>query len=322
MEEGCRKSCLPTRVLIQNDDENIPLTKIQTSRAGAESRYENCFDEADIDHDAHLDHREYVVILEDLSNVVVSKRKRKESEELDLRTMWKLWWPPRLEMIIISCFQIFFFFIDESKKGNSAMGPIGKLFIYDPMKRYEFWRYLTYMFVHRGYDHLIQNLVVQISLSNLLEKTHGWWRVLVIYLAGVVAGSLGTSITNPTRTLAGASGGAFSILTAHIAAITMNWPKTRLPEIQLTMFVLVTVVTLGFPICSSYWFNEADQTAHTAHFIGALAGFLVGVVVLKNLKLTEKENVTWWIAAAVYMILMLVGICWNIFYSDYFPKQI
>lgn len=39
-----------------------------------------------------------------------------------------------------------------------------------------------------------------------LEMVHKWWRVLLVYFAGVIAGSLGTSITDPDTFLAGASG--------------------------------------------------------------------------------------------------------------------
>ena len=64
-------------------------------------------------------------------------------------------------------------------------------------------------------------MIVQIFIGIPLEMVHGWWRVLVIYFAGVVAGSLGTSITDPTSKLAGASGGVYSLITAHIATIIM-----------------------------------------------------------------------------------------------------
>lgn len=69
--------------------------------------------------------------------------------------------------------------------------------------------------------HLVVNLCVQILLGIPLEMVHRWWRVLVIYFAGVIAGSLGTSITDPTVKLAGASGGVYSLITAHIATIIM-----------------------------------------------------------------------------------------------------
>lgn len=69
--------------------------------------------------------------------------------------------------------------------------------------------------------HLVVNLVVQITLGIPLEMVHGWWRVLLVYLAGVLAGSLGTSMSDPTVFLAGASGGVYALMTAHLATICM-----------------------------------------------------------------------------------------------------
>lgn len=63
--------------------------------------------------------------------------------------------------------------------------------------------------------------MVQIMLGIPLEMVHRGWRVLLIYLAGVVAGSLGTSVSDPNVYLAGASGGVYAIMTAHIATIIM-----------------------------------------------------------------------------------------------------
>jgi rhomboid-related protein 1/2/3 len=69
--------------------------------------------------------------------------------------------------------------------------------------------------------HLVVNLLVQILLGIPLEMVHHWWRVLIIYMAGVVAGSLGTSVTDPYTRLAGASGGVYAVLMAHIATIIL-----------------------------------------------------------------------------------------------------
>ncbi|KAJ3651117.1 hypothetical protein Zmor_017175 [Zophobas morio] len=237
--------------------------------------------------------------------------------------IWKSWWPPKLGIIIIiSCIQLIFFLSDEIIKKvdstNSTTGPIAELFTYDPMKTYEFWRYLTYMFVHTGYAHLFENVVFQIIIGNFLEKNQGCWSVLVIYFAGVVAGSLGTSIINPTRSVMGGSGGGFSILTACIPAIVMNWKEKCLSKTQLAMLFSVIVLVVGFVMyIIQDWFKE---TAHVAHFFGALAGFLVGILVLEDLTNTDTGKIIWYIALAV--IVVLAGIYWNISCRDCFFKQI
>lgn len=65
------------------------------------------------------------------------------------------------------------------------------------------------------------DMMVQILLGIPLEMVHRWWRVLLVYLAGVIAGSLATSLSDPYVYLAGASGGVYALITAHIATIIM-----------------------------------------------------------------------------------------------------
>lgn len=84
---------------------------------------------------------------------------------------------------------------------------------------------MTYMFVHVGIMHIMMNLVVQLFLGTALELVHCWWRVALVYLSGVLAGSMGTSIANPRIYLAGASGGVYALITAHIATIILNWKE-------------------------------------------------------------------------------------------------
>nr|CDS21538.1 stem cell tumor [Echinococcus granulosus] len=95
--------------------------------------------------------------------------------------------------------------------------------IYLPQKRYQAWRFLSYMFIHNGYVHLIFNCVLQLALGTLLELVHKFWRVGIVYLLGVVAGSLAHSVSDPFIALAGASGGCYALIGAHVATIITNW---------------------------------------------------------------------------------------------------
>lgn len=65
------------------------------------------------------------------------------------------------------------------------------------------------------------NLAMQMALGLGLELVHGWWRVGLIYSAGILAGSLTQSITAPSVYLAGASGGVYSITYAHIGNLLL-----------------------------------------------------------------------------------------------------
>ena len=46
---------------------------------------------------------------------------------------------------------------------------------------------------------------------------------MLVYIFGVLAGSLTTSIFRPTVYLSGASGGVYALITAHLGTVIMNF---------------------------------------------------------------------------------------------------
>ena len=89
-------------------------------------------------------------------------------------------------------------------------------------------RYITYCLVHSGVEHILFNLLMQLFVGVPLEMSHQGCRVGLVYLMGVLAGSLGTSIFDPRMYLAGASGGVYSLITAHLATLILNWKEDSL----------------------------------------------------------------------------------------------
>nr|CAD7406627.1 unnamed protein product [Timema poppensis] len=152
----------------------------------------------------------------------------------------------------------------------------------------------------RSVFHLAVNLIVQIMLGIPLEMVHGWWRVVLVYLSGVVAGSLGTSISDPRVFLAGASGGVYALITAHVASIIMNWSEMEFPLGQLLIFVLLAAVDIGTAIYSRYISKVEDQIGYAAHIAGALAGLLVGINILRNLEIKAWERKVWWASMVLF----------------------
>lgn len=83
---------------------------------------------------------------------------------------------------------------------------------YCPEKREEAWRFISYMLVHAGVQHIVGNLFMQIILGIPLEMVHKGLRVGLVCLAGVLAGSLASSIFDPLKSLVGASGGVYALM--------------------------------------------------------------------------------------------------------------
>ncbi|KAL1501688.1 hypothetical protein ABEB36_006972 [Hypothenemus hampei] len=239
--------------------------------------------------------------------------------------------PPPLCMTLISIFEITMFILNRSLRSEekttttsnvNEFGPIDVLLVYDPQRRHQFWRFISYMLVHSGWRHLTTNLVVQIFLGIALEYRNRWWRVFTVYMAGILAGSLLTSVADPKVYLSGASGGVYAIVTAHVANMILNWKDLEYRKLQLFIITVILSADLACAFYNRYHMGEDSPVSYSAHFGGALAGLLVGIWILKNIKPTKQENRLWWTAFIIYLILMATAIMINIFWKDhYFATQ-
>ena len=225
--------------------------------------------------------------------------------------------PPPMFLLALSIAQISVFvwhviLLNNQGKTVGPNGPPyleGKL-IFNPAKRYEVWRFLTYMFVHAGYFHITFNLIIQLFLGIPLEMVHRWWRILLIYFSGVVAGSLVTSISDPGVYLAGASGGVYAIIAAHLANVIFNWSEMEFPALRLIAFLLLAGIDTGIAVY--YRYIELDtKVGYAAHAAGATVGLLLGIVILRNLRVRTWERVIWWFSLLLFLGLFLAAIIYN-----------
>ncbi len=83
--------------------------------------------------------------------------------------------PPPLFMLGISLAQIIIFAYNSAVGGIGLNGPVFfcSNLIFDPDKRVQVWRYLTYMLVHSGLFHAMFNILIQLILGIPLEMVHG-----------------------------------------------------------------------------------------------------------------------------------------------------
>ncbi|KAK7074094.1 Rhomboid-related protein 2 [Halocaridina rubra] len=235
--------------------------------------------------------------------------------------------PPPVFMILTTLVEVgvfIYYMIDMNKTMEANRpAPIYSPLIYNPKRRYEAWRYMTYALIHSGYMHLINNIVVQLLLGLALELVHGWWRVGLIYLSGVLFGSLANSIAAPRTYLAGASGGVYSVEYAHIGNLLLNWSQMEFKWLQLTIVLIFSISDLSFALWDTYGRPDGTQSAtgHMAHLGGAVAGITVGIYILRNLETKKWEKYLWWVAFVLFLVLVLAGVILNATLQDYFPED-
>ena len=104
-------------------------------------------------------------------------------------------------------------------RGDIFGGPTGR-YVLDyglagpPVADGELYRLVTSGFMHGGLLHLAFNMYILWFLGNLLEPSLGPWRFGALYLASMLAGSLGALLLSPDQFTVGASGAVFGLMGA------------------------------------------------------------------------------------------------------------
>jgi len=226
--------------------------------------------------------------------------------------------PPPLFMLLISVAEIGVYIYYAALYDNWTTFPNELIYnpmIFAPQHREQVWRFVSYMFLHAGIEHVGFNVLVQLILGIPLEMVHGSWRVGIIYLSGVLGGSLASSVFDPYTALVGASGGVYSLFTAQLANVILNGDVMhKLSSLARTAFVtLILCSDFGYSIYRRFTSEVASQVSFVAHVAGAIAGLTMGLIVLLNFKKNLRDKVAFWIAVVVYIAFMLFAILWNVF---------
>ena len=191
------------------------------------------------------------------------------------------------------------------------------------------FRYITYQFAHGSCFHLICNVMVQLLLGIPLEFMHGSWRVMIVYLAGVLSGSV-CHLNFEASWLGGASAGDYAIMTAHISSVLMvrfpslivlsikllsfqNWKAMRYAFIHLLAFLgyfAYDVYSACTQIIAQTLLTQDERlsnASYSAHLGGGIAGLLIGIGMLRNYKSSLSKRVLWIFCVTVYCSIMIIG---------------
>ncbi|WAR31566.1 RHBL2-like protein, partial [Mya arenaria] len=296
-----------------------------------EERLDRLVELADKNGDAHITYREFISLMCQ-RNMLTKKERRAvrgvmvsivsnivpESMKEDFLEHYTCL-PPPLFMPIISVIEIIVFAIyaakledtDDPVTATSGV-PLDSPFIYKPSRRYEAWRYITYLLIHQG------NLIFQLLLGLPLEIVHKWWRVLIVYFAGVVAGSLAHSLTDHDVALAGASGGCYALIGAHLASVVVNWSEMNHECCDGNPIrFLLTVLDTANAVYRRFFDPAGGKIGITAHMGGLVAGLFLGIVIMKNINEKPWEKTVGWITLALFLVFISFSIFFNVLFQGY-----
>lgn len=224
---------------------------------------------------------------------------------------------PAISLIMVALFVID---VVQTKDMYMADGIIAQTLEYHPSRKKELWRWITYMLVHLNVGHIFTNVVFQVIFAIPLEMVLGYWRVMAVFLCGVLAGSVGVSIGTPMIRLVGASGGTYSLITVHLALVIMNWKAMdKLRLIHLGVPSVLIVFDVANSLITRYYLQKYERISYIAHLCGGMAGLLIGLALFKietpeehKFKMSIIYRILQGIGIVIYVAFIVYGIVWNI----------
>ncbi|HQB19891.1 MAG TPA: rhomboid family intramembrane serine protease [Bacteroidales bacterium] len=146
--------------------------------------------------------------------------------------------------------------------------------------RRQWYRVLSYGFIHANWVHLLINMFVLWMFGGLLEKTYvylfatkGYFMYLLLYLSSIVVATMGDLKQykdDYNYHAVGASGATSAVIFAGI----LLYPMQKIYIFFIPIGIPAFIFGILFLIYSAYMSRRnIDNIGHNAHFYGAVYGF-------------------------------------------------
>jgi membrane associated rhomboid family serine protease len=140
----------------------------------------------------------------------------------------------------------------------------------------EWWRLLTYMFLHGGFMHIAFNMWCLWDLGALCESLYGRWTFAAIYLITGVAGGLASVAWNPGVLSVGASGAIFGLAGALLASFYLG--EFSVPKVAIQGTLRSLLFFVGFNVVFGAIVSGVDNACHVG---GLLSGLVFGALIAR-----------------------------------------
>lgn len=169
----------------------------------------------------------------------------------------------------------------------------------------QYWRLFTAVFLHIGAAHLAMNGLSLWVAGRAVEWLYGSWRMLFIYLAAGVIGSVASSVLGPPALLsAGASGAIFGLLGA-ILWFRLSSPLGEVIKLR----PLLTTLALNLAL-SLAMYKLIDNWGHLGGLVGGfLAAAIIGVPPIAGDKLPRFRPGRLWRGVGALALTAVLAAC-------------
>ncbi|TLF44999.1 rhomboid family intramembrane serine protease [Maribacter aurantiacus] len=164
-------------------------------------------------------------------------------------------------------------------------------------------RMLTSGFLHVDVAHLFFNMFTLYFFADVVISWFGQGNFIIIYFISLLAGSLLALFFHRDETYYSAVGASGAVTGILYSAILLQ-PNDSLYLMFIPIPIPAYVLGIGYLLYSIYGMkSRLGNIGHTAHFGGAVGGYLITLIFMPNLLATDTLMV---ILLAIPIILLFV----------------
>lgn len=167
-------------------------------------------------------------------------------------------------------------------------------------------RFITSIFLHADWMHLLVNLYGLYILGKLLEKSFGTYQLFFTFLLSGIAGNLLSFIFSQGVVGVGASGGVFGVLGAFI--IYILWRRKDFNKAIFQRLMVNFVIIIGVNIYFGLSNPQINNLAHLGGFMAGVSLAFIYTLIFENLrKLTLLYNkISFIISIGIFIITLIM----------------
>lgn len=160
---------------------------------------------------------------------------------------------------------------------------------FNPARRTEIWRYLTYQLVHSSHAHLWINVALLILAGTPLELVHDGYIVYGTYIAGSIMGCM-INYWVSHNFLVGASAGVYSVLFLHISNFIINGDVFEAKYIIIQFLLNLPLLALMLYDIIKAFIDPSGTKSYVSHLAGIFTAFTLGIGLLRNFYIQKWES--------------------------------
>ncbi|KAJ6575027.1 hypothetical protein B0H19DRAFT_1208527 [Mycena capillaripes] len=176
----------------------------------------------------------------------------------------------------------------------------------------QWFRFITPIFLHAGFVHIILNMLAQLTVSAQVEREMGSGGFIITYFAaGIFGNVLGANFALVGRPSVGASGAIFGTVAVTWVDLFAHWAYHYRPVRKLVFMTIELIIGVAVG-----YIPYVDNFAHLGGFVMAL---FVGTIFYPVISVTKRHRILMTsarIAAIPVAVILFVLLTRNFYTSD------